>query len=689
MMYVALIMRPWIILMRVIPGIQVFILADDVLILATGKTMIGQLAEAINRTHQYLHEMGAKVAPDKSYNFASTVEGKKWLQQTWWEGIQAKIDVVQDFRYLGAHLSAGNSISSATMDKRWEKAQSQLKKLKHAPASNDAKVKAIHAKVYASAMYGIEAAAVTPAKIAKLAASVIDVFRWKNNNHNADRFFTTLTPDDKDIDPVVEILARRAMQIRRTASKNKGMEAKVKELLLMYATRHSNDDKWPLWFQPGHASEPSTILRPKVFPCEQPHPTTKQHDRGWNDQIDPVGPVGLLVEAAVWNGLVIDCDLRLWQENEEPIDILRTPYQGLKVAVKAMASRARTAAEWRRDTSKKLQVKEIDREASQLSKKLTDQEKGIVSTAMMGGTQAKQEIAAYNEDIDPWCSHCKKGPSTVDHIRWECEAFEPTRVDTDPELAKVPRKYLSSCIRCGIAPAMKVDGDKTYWGVEVDADEDKNVKKLLGIDLQLYKPGKDGDETEKREMAVDIIEDPDRGRLNARQTMLKYKGGHSTGVVPTFPTRQNIEVEMADHGDDFYVDIFGDGSYTTPDKWWAAIGGTGVWIPAWNKEGDNLEHRNEKDEAAPNLGQTGSSTRMELAAWILVLTKPIRSNYATDSKSMMDKALHLIQQAKVIEDKRSRGEKVNSACPYKKVWGCKSTETCGRSLGKRSCNEAP
>ena len=60
---------------------------------------------------------------------------------------------------------------------------------------------------------------------------------------------------------------------------------------------------------------------------------------------------------------------------------------------------------------------------------------------------------------------------------------------------------------------------------------------------------------------------------------------------------------------------------------------------------------------------------MELAAWILVLTKPVRSNYATDSKNMMDKALYLIQQAKVIEDKRSRGEKLNSACPYKKAWG--------------------
>ena len=77
MMFVALIMRPWIIIMRCIPGVQAFILADDVLILVTGRGMIGCIVEAINKTHAYLHAMGAKVAPDKNYNFASTAEKGK------------------------------------------------------------------------------------------------------------------------------------------------------------------------------------------------------------------------------------------------------------------------------------------------------------------------------------------------------------------------------------------------------------------------------------------------------------------------------------------------------------------------------------------------------------------------------------------------------------------------------------
>ena len=41
MTYVALLMRPWIIIMRGIKGVKCYILADDLLIIAKGATMIG------------------------------------------------------------------------------------------------------------------------------------------------------------------------------------------------------------------------------------------------------------------------------------------------------------------------------------------------------------------------------------------------------------------------------------------------------------------------------------------------------------------------------------------------------------------------------------------------------------------------------------------------------------------------
>ena len=61
-----------------------------------------------------------------------------------------------------------------------------MKRLRYAPATLEAKCMAIRTKIYAAAMYGIEAAEVTPQKIAKITAGVIDVFRSKNENHNVD-----------------------------------------------------------------------------------------------------------------------------------------------------------------------------------------------------------------------------------------------------------------------------------------------------------------------------------------------------------------------------------------------------------------------------------------------------------------------------------------------------------------------
>ena len=45
------------------------------------------------------------------------------------------------------------------------------------------------------------------------------------------------------------------------------------------------------------------------------------------------------------------------------------------------------------------------------------------------------------------------------------------------------------------------------------------------------------------------------------------------------------------------------------------------------------------------LGQTGTSTRQELTAWLRVLAIPCRSFYASDSASMLSKALKLIESA--------------------------------------------
>ena len=125
-------------------------------------------AKALDATRKYLQAMGAKVASSKSYNFASNQKTARLRNRTWWKHIDAKIEVVKDFRYLRAHLTTKSTASSPTITKRWGEAMQPLKKLKFRPATVEAKAKAkaILVKVYAAAFYGIDAADPPAARIA-------------------------------------------------------------------------------------------------------------------------------------------------------------------------------------------------------------------------------------------------------------------------------------------------------------------------------------------------------------------------------------------------------------------------------------------------------------------------------------------------------------------------------------------
>ena len=300
MAIVALIMRPWVMLMRTFIGISCDILADDVRILATGKHMAAIFAKALNATHVYLQTMGAMVAPNKSYNFASHPQVKLWIGETKWQNIEGTIEVVSDLRYLGAHVATKATANSTTLDDRIDKALMQLRRLRFCPAGTQAKIRAINGKVYAGALYGVEVATIVPAKLARLSAAVIDAFRVRSDNHHADRFYTTLTKAKDEVDPVVQVFSRRVMQIRRTSCKQKGATDNFKETILKYAKKHKQGKRWPKCF---YHLEEKAAAEDFAFPCSQPHPSTREHDQNWDTELHALGPIGLLIGPVLWYGM--------------------------------------------------------------------------------------------------------------------------------------------------------------------------------------------------------------------------------------------------------------------------------------------------------------------------------------------------------------------------------------------------
>ena len=287
--------------------------------------------------------------------------------------------------------------------------------------------------------------------------------------------------------------------------------------------------------------------QPATYPPEQPHPSTKEHQKHWNQTITPVGPIGQLIESVLWHGMVVDDQLRVHQKGEPPLDIIKTPFQNLKSLSLRAAARARTRAEWARQTGNVMsnECREIDQDISQVDKSLTECDKGFLRTSLMGSSMHKAAIAGFNQDVDKTCSYCMGPDGSTDHVRWECKHFQSKRVEVDKDLACIPLHYLPMNIRSGVAPAMRHDGKATFWGRKINDDIDEKTKRLLGQDLELHKGGKNADETANKEAARELLEDPENKGLNARQVVLKYKQAHGSGVDLDYPTKQESDTHMA------------------------------------------------------------------------------------------------------------------------------------------------
>ena len=81
-------------------------------------------------------------------------------------------------------------MSRKTIEARCEVGLNQLTRLKYVAAEDDDKAKVILNKVYAGMLYGIEGSDITENMTAKISAAVIDVYRSRNDIHDADWFYT-------------------------------------------------------------------------------------------------------------------------------------------------------------------------------------------------------------------------------------------------------------------------------------------------------------------------------------------------------------------------------------------------------------------------------------------------------------------------------------------------------------------
>ena len=286
--------------------------------------MIRQYSTALDYTHQFWQDMGSKVAPATSYNFASTEIGRRWLEETWWKKIQSNIKVVKDLRYLGGHLSTTAKLCRTTIEDRCEAGLLQLSRLRYAAAESNDKVKAILTKVYAGILYGVEGSDITEVMTATISVAVIDVFRSKNDVHDADWFYSTFSNGlSSELDPTVQTLIRRCLEFRRALCKRPKTAATAKYIFEKYAQARPDAAKWVEDDPFGAADKDCGYTDPMK------HPASGTND-AWKKQIGAKGPIGFLIQSVFRAGATLSRDFDICKPKEQRISLPDVPYQYIK-----------------------------------------------------------------------------------------------------------------------------------------------------------------------------------------------------------------------------------------------------------------------------------------------------------------------------------------------------------------------
>ena len=97
-------------------------------------------------------------------------------------------------------------------------------------------------------------------------------------------------------------------------------------------------------------------------------------------------------------------------------------------------------------------------------KTIDEEDRGIIRTISSGGWMTTGEIAGWNENAKRICTYRMAVENGIDHPIWDCPFFKKIGIEQDPLLASIPSKCLLTCVKRGIAFAMRLDGNKTSWG---------------------------------------------------------------------------------------------------------------------------------------------------------------------------------------------------------------------------------
>jgi ribonuclease HI len=376
--------------------------------------------------------------------------------------------------------------------------------------------------------------------------------------------------------------------------------------------------------------------------------------------------VGFLIEDLVKAGIPFNDALTLQEEGEVPINIWEMPWQHLKKAVFDLLGRTRDK---RVDTHRTFagNFDELDTDLiKQISNHLGPKEQRVYMHVATGGFWGEDHMQEVFE-TDGKCPHCGLPNVNTRHISWLCPVINAKRSFKDLEDFK--SQCLPEAIANGLPVAMQGSSKQAFWG---DCNQDglcNSSKQLIGIPCNKYAQLK----ADSNDAIIDTQLKAKNAKVlcnNTARAAFNHLRTSDGDCVNPVPFRCYIKAPDL-------INVFTDGSWLNPKKWFLGFGGAGVHWPgrAISKEdlGDKLcyykplnegEHMlafHTQDKNGLNLSTkveayNGNSTRAEISAGLIALMAEGPIHIGSDSRAFVDRA-----NASLI--------KIHKHKRFKKPWG--------------------
>ena len=214
MVFMAYLMRPWVLKMKKMEA-KPRVLADDIMVSISGAESYDRFVPIFDATIQYCIDLGARVAPDKSFTFSSDKKVRKKLVTHLWTPIGKILNVLRHTRDLGTHISFNASMVGTTVNQRIEDAIKTVEKIARLPFSVKVKATLIRMAAFPKALYGIEAAPCTLAKLQALRTVVLKAVGPSSTLRSPAMVFAAAVDGD-DLDPYAQVASLRLTTMRRT-----------------------------------------------------------------------------------------------------------------------------------------------------------------------------------------------------------------------------------------------------------------------------------------------------------------------------------------------------------------------------------------------------------------------------------------------------------------------------------------